>query len=70
MIFENYACNCLKILTKNTAITTGGGYVEKSYFDIINKIEGPKKKQKNSTQIISDVMAKGGLKFNKKRKGG
>ena len=47
---------------------SGGSVITKSYFEIVNGVEEIKKKSKPKTaeQVVAEVMAKGGLKLNKK----
>lgn len=46
---------------------TGGSFIEKSYSDIIRNIDEdirkPAKKRKTADEIVSDVIALGGLKL-------
>lgn len=69
--------NCLNGITTNTAKFGGGTVMEKSYTEIVKKIDElnifgknktPKKKQ-TAEQIIFGVIARGGLKLSHKKGG-
>lgn len=69
-VYRNYVCNCLKVIAQNTAKQSGGTVITKSYFEIVSGVEEIKKKSKPKTaeQVVAEVMAKGGLKLNRKGK--
>lgn len=70
-IHKSYVADCLQAIATNTAKMGGGTVIEKSYRDIIAKIDdldtskGKLKKKKTAEEIIFDVMAKSGLKLDR-----
>ena len=75
-IRETYICNCLNSISINTAKMGGGKKVEKSYSEIIKKIDEvqlysknkKEEKEDNVDSIIACTIAKCGFKL-KKREG-
>jgi hypothetical protein len=72
-IHKSYVADCLQAIATNTAKMGGGTVIEKSYRDIIAKIEdldtskgkSKLKQGKTAEEIIFSVMAKSGLKLDR-----
>lgn len=75
-LYNRYVANCLKGITSNTAKLGGGSVVDKTLAETTKKIDdidifGTKKERPRKVtaeQIVSNIVAKGGLKFKTKRK--
>ena len=57
-IYENYVCDCLKVIAENTARFAGGHTIAKTLNEILKYKPSSKK---NASEIIADITAKAGL---------
>ena len=57
-IYQNYVCNCLKVIAENTARFAGGHTMAKTFNEILS-YKPPENKSVN--QIIADITANAGL---------
>jgi len=72
-LYNRYVANCLKGITSNTAKLGGGSSVDKTLAEVTKKVDEVdvfttqqvKPKKVTAEQLISSVVAKGGLKFKK-----
>lgn len=56
--YRNYVCNCLQMLTENTAKSSGGNYVNKSFYDIMHPV---KLDDRPVEDIIADLIKRTGI---------
>lgn len=70
-IYKSYVSNCLQNIASNTAKSSGGSYIQKTYAQIIENMEKKATTHEEPTaeQIISEVVAKCGIKLKLNRKG-
>lgn len=74
-IYKSYVSKCLQNISSNTAKSSGGSYIKKSYDEIIEKIDNQSvisnnkgHKVQTSEQVIAEVVAKCGIKLKINRK--
>ena len=53
--YRFYVANCLQVITKNTAMVSGGNYIPKSLNEILNP---PKEETRSKQEIINTLKAK------------
>ena len=53
--YRFYVANCLQVMTKNTAMASGGNYISKSLYEILNQ---PKEETRSKQEIINTLKAK------------
>lgn len=53
--YRFYIANCLQVMTKNTAMLSGGNYIPKSLNEILNP---PKEETRSKQEIINTLKAK------------
>ena len=53
--YRFYVANCLQVITKNTAMASGGNYISKSLNEILNP---PKEETRSKQEIINTLKAK------------
>lgn len=70
-IYKSYVSNCLQNIASNTAKSSGGSYIQKTYDQIIENMEKKvnAREELTSEQIIAEVVAKCGIKLKVNRKG-
>lgn len=63
--YKFYISNCLQNIASNTAKSSGGSYIKKTYGQIIENIEKKfnANEEKTPEQIIAEVVAKCGIKL-------
>ncbi len=57
--FRVYVCDCLRLITENTAKYVGGSYMKMHYSDII--AEKKPQPEKSAEEIITEVTKNAGL---------
>ena len=57
--FMVYVCDCLRLITENTAKYAGGSYMKAHYSDMIS--DKKPQPEKSAEEIIDDVVKKAGL---------
>lgn len=67
-IYKSYVSNCLQNIASNTAKSSGGSYIRKTYEQIIKDMEKKANEEQTPEQIIVGVVAKCGIKLKVNRK--
>lgn len=61
-LFAQYAAECLRMLTENTAKISGGQYMTRKFYDLLEPGKEESEDERSGKEIAAEVCEKCGLK--------